>query len=233
MYYKERQEKIEEAVFDAIEEIADEFDLGIPFYPTVSCLERNVEFEDSGLPSYFEQDFENLQGEWEAVFIEKPYTIILSSRGLNSVYGEEATHFVHHVNSGIKKSKRKDLDGGFVFCLSEMLGYFGSLVLGEERRNQYSEWPDPYSEPKEFKKFLIQLKKKYAQPIFLLDHVIHQQGYGLGERLFYAYQNSAITRKEITDLFKNDFRAYNSARKTFVEMREKLDWSIHIKSSSR
>jgi len=226
MGYIRKQERIETTVFDAIEEIADEFDLNIPFYPAVLYLERNVEFEDSGLPSYFEQDFDNLQGEWDALFIERPCSIILSSRGIKSSYGEEATHFVHYVNSRIKKKQRGSSGGEFILCLREMLGFFGSLMLGEERKNRYSQWPDPWSQKAEFKEFIKQLKKVYTQPIFLVDHIIHQQGYGLGERLFYAYQNSDISRGEITKLFKNNFEERYSARDTFLKFRRRLDWPV-------
>ena len=226
MYFKERQERIEEAVFDAIEEIAGEFNLNVPFYPQVYCLGKFTEFEDLCLPSYFREDFEEIGKSFDACFIQKSHSILLGLNPFRSDYGEEATHFVHYINSGIKRKKRTSLEQEFVDCLSEMLGYFGSLVLGEERKNQYSEWPDPYSQPAEFKDFLKELKKKYQQPIFLLDHLLHQQGYGLGERLFYTYQNSDITGGEINKLFKDRFEGKNSAMQKFVELRRRLDWPI-------
>jgi hypothetical protein len=227
MYYQERQEKIEEAVFDSIEEIAAEFDLNVPFYPSIQCINKSTEFEDLNLPSYFEEDFDEIGKSFDACFMHKSCSIILGQKSFDRDYGEEATHFVHYVNSGIKKDKKNsELD--FVYCLSEMLGYFGSMILGEERRNQYYEWPDPYSQSKEFKEFLPELKKKYTKPVFLLDHLIHQQGYCLGERLFYAYQGSTITKREITSLFKNNFSGKNTARRKFVELRKRLDWPINF-----
>jgi hypothetical protein len=228
MYSEERQERIEETVFDSIEEIAEEFALEIPFYPQVHCLSKSTRFEDLCLPLYFQKDFDEIGKIFSACFIQKSFSILLGLKPLSNYCGEEATHFVHYVNSNIKRKNRDPDDLGFIECLSEMLGFFGSLVLGEERQNQYSGWPDPYSQPKEFKELLPQLKLRYTQPAFLLDQVIHQQGYGLGERLFYFYQDSFITKKEITQLFKNDFREKNSPRKVFIELRKRLDWPIKI-----
>ena len=176
MYPKERQEKIEELVFDAIEEIAEEFDLSVPFYPHVYCLNKSTDFKSSGLPDYFKPNFSLIKKSFDAAFIEEPCSIVLGLKPFESAHCEEATHFVHHVNSGIIRKKRKNQKGEFIFCLSEMLGYFGSMILGEERTNQYNLWPDPYSEPEEFNKFLKELRKKYHQPTFLIDQLIHQQG---------------------------------------------------------
>ena len=226
MYHQKRQEKIDDVVFEAIEEIAEDFNLSVPFYPHVYCLDKSTEFEDLCLPNYFEEDFDEIGKSLDACFIQKSCSILLGLKPMDSHYGEEATHFVHYVNSKTKRKNKDSTELEFISCLSEMLGYFGSMVLGEERRNQYYPWPDPYSEKKEFKEFLKELKKKYSKPIFLMDHLIHQQGYGLGERLFYAYQNSDISKKEITNLFKNDFSGKNEARMKFVEMRQKLGWPV-------
>jgi len=228
MHHKRRQETIEVAIFDAIDEIAEEFNLNIPFYPDVHCLDKSTGFDDFYLPDYFKKDFNNIVRSLDACFIQESCSIVLGLNPLKSDYGEEATHFVHHTNSGIKRKRRDNSELEFINCLSEMLGYFGSLVLGEERINHYSQWPDPYSQKKEFHEFLKELRKKYPNPIFLMDHMIHQQGYGLGERLFYSYQNSDISKKDIMDLFKNDFSEKNEARRKFVEMREKLGWQINI-----
>jgi len=228
MYHQGRQERIEEAVFDSIEEIAEEFDLNVPFYPNVHCLDELTEFEELCLPDYFKEDFDEIGKNLDALFIQKSCSIILGLKPFKSDLGEEATHFVHYINSRIKKRRRENSEKEFIFCISEMLGYFGSLFLGEERMNQYSQWPDPYSQKGEFKEFLKELKKKYSKPIFLMDHLIHQQGYCLGERLFYAYQNSHISKREITNLFRNNFGRENDGRRKFVEMRQKLGWPINL-----
>ncbi len=230
----EKQRNLEEDIFLAVDELAEEFNLKITHYPHVYYLSRKASFSHLGLANSYREDFNMVRdGCWGAIFLEKPSCILLSSKKKDSFILEEVSHFVHFMSSGDKVYARSRKDIVFACYIKEMLGFFGSLVLGAERQNPFSSWPDFYGDPKVFADFVKEKNAfAYSQDKVILwgDNIIHHQGYSLGERLFFEYASGKITRKEIRSIFINPLSRKNDAGKLFFDLRSRLGWPIKIEN---
>ena len=49
MRYEQKQKKIEQKTYDFIDEIANEFDLKVPFYPEIYWVGQKLKFEKLGI----------------------------------------------------------------------------------------------------------------------------------------------------------------------------------------
>ena len=59
MRYSERQRKVENSVYEAVDEIADELDLEIPFYPEVYWIGRSMDFDSLGINEKYRAGFKD------------------------------------------------------------------------------------------------------------------------------------------------------------------------------
>jgi hypothetical protein len=231
--YLERSKKIEEQVFEAIEEITDEMKLKIPHYPEVYWLGRGVEFEYLGLPHTFKSDFVDTKREKAGIYLSKPKVILLA-RDSPSYIGEEASHFVHHEVSRIKTRGKSKLDQISANILIEMLGYFGSKLVNPYRPNPFRNSTDLLSNQKDkVERFKKKIMNVYGEKESFFDEIlIHQQGYSLGERLFIKYSLGEIDVKKINALYSNPLAKPGEATLEFFKLRGEF-WPIdNLKTSS-
>lgn len=220
MRYLERQAKIEDAVFEAIEEIAGELELNVPFYPEVYWLGRSCHFEDLFLPEKFGDEINQVSKNKSSIYLRIP-RIILVSRDSPDHISEESAHFLHLLNSRPKLDCRNRLDYFSLNVLVEMLGFFCSKLVCPERKNQFARFDDPllpsFIAEGDFTKKIAKLlgDKNYDRSEFL----IHQQGYILGEKLYFEYVSGRKPLSEIKNLFFNRFlQPYEPTRK-FMELK--------------
>lgn len=187
-------------------------------------VERKTKFEDLVLPEKFRKSYYRLQEDADDLY--KSGVLLIKHPYNSESYIEESVHFLHDVNSKARKSKRKLDDMINYNIISEMLAFFGCLQLGVERTNPFSSWPDSYTQKEMFQEFKEMNEDVIKDdPIGFMSSLIHQQGYTLGERLFYSYLDGKTSKREISNLFKRNFNMAGSALETFVEMRQKL-WPI-------
>jgi hypothetical protein len=220
MRWAETQSRVEEAVDDAIDEIADEFDLEVPYYPEVHWVGRTLEFEDLFFPERYRDEFEDHVFYGDSCYYYEQNVIVIGKKD-NHHFSEEASHFLHFVNSGMAFH-----EGNYemIFSLDvliEMLGFFGSKLICPERKNKFTKKKDLmsfFSKEKRNEKIVNNPNSSFYT---------YQQGYGLGDRLFYSYITGETSKGEIRDLFLSDFKEKDYAPMKFLHLRQKL-WPFDV-----
>lgn len=222
MDWIKKQERLQERVENQVFELEEEFNLGVNTFPEVIYLGRGSSFEDLGLPWGYEEDFEYIrEGYFEAMPLEKK-RIILAGKN-SEVLGEEAMHFYHRETARISYKRRNINEEGAITIIKEMIGYFGSLLLGEDRNNPYSQIPDPYYENKKYKEFCRENSEWVdGAPENFLNHLMHKLGYELGDLLYARYSNGDFSRHRMRNLLRNRFERKNSAVEKFIKLRNEF-----------
>jgi hypothetical protein len=209
MRWSERQKIVEQYSEDYIDELADELNISVPFYPQVWWIGQPVKFEDLGLSEAYRETFNDARKYGQSQYLHKQKTIIVSKYQRHHI-AEEATHFLHFNTSRISGA-----DNTHLAFIIEMIGFLGSKLLCPDRKNPYRSEDD----------VLVLPREKYIQT--LSDYpelVIHQQGYGLGERLYYSYLQGNFSKRQIHDLFLTNFSP-SEAKNYFAELRAKF-WPV-------
>lgn len=214
MRWAERQAKVEDQVYEAIEEIADEFGLRIPYYPDIFWAGRHGK-------TLLTESQNSLLGNYASSFVTREL-IVIGNKDLMDI-AEESAHFLHLVNSGVCRDYmclNDDIEQGTFEILTEMVGYFGSKIVVPDRKRPIFESPDYITERGKFEE---ELKNRTGDKYDPSDTGVYQQAYCLGERLWGAYLAGDFTKKEARDLFRNNFEG-NSTLDTFLDLRERLNW---------
>jgi len=61
MRYEQKQKKIEQKTYDFIDEIANEFDLKVPFYPEIYWVGQKLKFEKLGIKKQYKKEFQEIK----------------------------------------------------------------------------------------------------------------------------------------------------------------------------
>ncbi len=226
MRWLEKQARLEERVHDCIDEIAEEFDLEVPYYPEVFYVGRAAKFIDFGLHKTYHENFEEIkEGTFEAVHLERPGVILTNGNEVG--LGEEAMHFIHYTLSKPTYGGKDENELGSRVIIKEMLGYFGSLFLGENREHPYGQIPDPYIESEKFKEY-CKLHTEWVKdnPEDFLIHLTHKLGYELGEKLYFAYSLGNFSKSRIRKLLTHRFEQKNSAEEMFKKIRKEFGLTL-------
>ena len=210
MRWIERQEKLQKKVEDCIDEIAEEFDLKVPYYPESYFVTRSSKFEDYALPERMRDNFEDMKKRKSGECWANPLIVWATNWDID--ISEESSHALNFMLSGQKKySSKRDMF--FVDCLSEVCGFLGSKIIDSSRKNPFLIEQDIYQMPgEEIVKFL---DKNY-------EIGVHQQGYILAEIMHYEYLKDNLKKAEIAKLFKTNFDEPDLALETFDVLRKRF-----------
>ncbi|MEK6928731.1 MAG: hypothetical protein AABW65_02115 [Nanoarchaeota archaeon] len=204
MRFYERQRKVEETVYEAIETIAEELNLNVPYYPEVYWTGNKLYFDSLYLAEKHRGEMEERQHTRNSWFLTRP-EIIFIGRDHPITHSEEAAHFLHRVNARFTYCNKSRQDNIAIKILDEMLAFFCSKLIVRERGNPYflhGNSPNGVD------------KKIFDNTDFL----IYYQGYGLGERLFYAYTSGKCHKNYIRNIFFRNFQKKGQASKTYIEL---------------
>lgn len=228
MRFLDRQRRVEECVYDSIEELAEEFDLNIPFYPEVKYLGRGLKFEDLKLLDSDKKEYDSIKRGCP-VLSYKNQLMVFSRGGCTPVFlREEATHFLHAKNSHIKYKSHTDVESDKILIMREMLGFFGSLVLGQ-RKNPFRIHPDLYNDYLKALDFTDRLENECGlEDGQIHDYWVHKQGYCMGQMLFAEYSAGKIPSERITSLFRESFTRNGRANAVFKEVRSEIGWPLKV-----
>ncbi|MFA6594374.1 MAG: hypothetical protein WCT16_03930 [Candidatus Buchananbacteria bacterium] len=223
MRWQDRQNQIEELVYDAINELSEQLGVNVPFYPAVFWIGRTLEFEDTGLPKTRRLSFEWKRSHKESYFLP-PNTILINSGCNLEALLEEASHFVHFTVSGVKFSGKKPLREAICLrVIAEMLGLLGARMLGSHEKNNFEIVPDlaylPWESWDDFIDGCPDLITCFED---LCEFYASQQGYGLADRVYYQYLSGQVSRKFIRTLFLNHLAEENAATKKFLRLKTKF-----------
>ncbi len=197
MRFVEKQAKIEDAVYEAIEEIADEIGLNIPHYPEVYWVGKNFDYDSLGFTQEVRTSGSLFDDEYNAIFIGDDHLIDIS---------EESAHFLHFANSGFKHVRVPD-DKLHFFSLNtwvETLGFLGSKFVCPERRANYRGKDLFFMQKEKKERKLAQIERKYGKDI-AEEFYKYQQAMNIGEAIYFSYLQGKTTKKFIRELFKEDF----------------------------
>jgi len=214
MRWKERQSKIEDVVYETIDDLAEELEVKIPFYPEVYWIGKKISFEDLKLSKKYLDGFNDSKCGSSMNLPSKRMILIGEADTIHT--SEEAGHFLHLVNSGIKTERidlyTKDiLDKISLRIIIEMFGFFCSKLIVPKRENEYSyntykDWlPKNIIGLNEIKEEFKKIECHGKREEYYLDFFTHQQGYGLGEKLFDYYISGIIRKKKLKKLFMDNF----------------------------
>ncbi|MBI2632150.1 hypothetical protein HYW75_04040 [Candidatus Pacearchaeota archaeon] len=219
MRFLKRRAKIERTVYASIDEIAENLDLEIPYYPEVYWTGRSLDFYSLGLPIYLKKEFDIRKIRRKSYFLSSPGIIFIGKESLTDQV-EEAAHFLHATLSKINYKRKSIEDCVSIWILDEMLAYLSSKFVIPERINPYGRYKD-YTRMKEKgrKDFLFQISRYFYQDFDLLDFNIYQQGYGLGETIFCEYCSGRFSLEEMRKLFLQNFEGNNEASSTFIRLK--------------
>lgn len=229
-------ERIEEDVFQIIDDIANELNLDVPFYPEVYWLGGNLKFENLGLPEKKEELFRSIKMGNKSYYLHLDNIIFIGENNIGHM-SEEAGHFLHLVNSGINLEDRSNEENFSLNSIVEMFGYFCSKLIAPNRKNVILEYPDIFENKEACIEKLamnyvynegVNLEQKTYSPemealvknrINMSEFAIYQQGYGLGDKLFNAYISGIIPATKIKELMKKDFAKKRSATLEFLTLK--------------
>jgi len=226
MRFIERQALLEKKTYEAIDELEDIFSVEIPSYPEVRWLGSKGHFEDLGLPEYYRDVVENNRDIHGSLFLYKPGVIILNMANIHHI-NEEASHYTHMFVSKIVPENRSHEDLLALNCLIEMFGFLGSKILNSCRVNEYRNFPDYFAigltHGLGFEKFVDLLNDITGGDVS--ERIIHSQGWGLGERVFYALHTGQIKMDYVQELFRKNLFRNGEATSAFKELRERV-WPV-------
>ena len=226
MRFKERQARLERKVYESINDLEEEFGIEVDQYPEVRWLGRLGKFEDLALSEQYRYSVESNQKAGGSVFLYKPNVIVINKDKDHHI-NEEAAHCFHLRTAKLSLSDKTAQDWYSVNVLIEMLGYLGSKILNPSRENIYAEYPD-YLAMALNRRVGIQDALGPLRDLdqdILSEFLIHSQGYGLGERMFYAMESGNTSNEQVTKLFKKKFKRKGEATKTLIDLRSRM-WPI-------
>ncbi len=197
MRWEERQERVQEKIDEAIDHLAEEFSLNVNHYPVVIWVGRK-DFKELKLPVDELANFEALKR--NKVSATYPNGLILIANHSSDNIVEEATHFLHFSNSGIRNYETRGYDGVCLDILTEALGFFGSKVIDPSIKNN----------------------GKTNQENGIVKNYVYKRGYALGEIMFYSYIQGEICRRFVRDLFQNPLDRHGSAKRKLRQLESRF-----------
>ena len=223
MRWQKRQEHIEEQVYDAISELEDILGIELAYYPEVFWLGKKLKFQDLHLPKSYEDDFEIRTARGISYYIPRHRLVIISLRNQEHSLLEESAHAFHFAASDISYRGRSLHDALMLECLSELMAMLGARLLGSELVNPFENFPDllVLDRPTQ-KKVREALTKIFGESFDYEQFLVHQQGYGLANRIYWQYLRGQVSTGFLRRLFLSKFDEPDGAIKAVVELRNKF-----------
>jgi hypothetical protein len=227
--------KVEENVFETIDEIADELEIKVKCYPEVYLLNSHLNFDDLFLDEKYREEFDDCKTLKSSIYIDRPPIILLGRNNIEDI-SEESAHFLHFRSSGIKFSGRKKQDTFALNIIVELVAYFCSKLIVPSRKNEYSDTPDLFfMTPEKRKEFLQKLSSelKGYDSFVNTEFYLYQQARGLGERMYYAYLEDKLTMKDFRKLFLEKFEGKITPSEKLLRLKAEFWMSEEFKQRAR
>jgi len=192
---KSLQEIAEEKAYDILFELEDEFNLKTGSLPEIHYITKKFSFEKMGLDYGYYDSFYRTKITKDPVYIPSENIILLGSFKKSHI-AEEILHSIHYGNLNYDKNV---LDEFAAETISEMLGYFCSKLIDEKRKTAF--WGDSLLHKKSVPQILNGIK--FIMKKGELDNLVHQQGYSLGDKLYYAYLEGKVSKDKIKKTIEN------------------------------
>jgi|GEM_PF-3037004 len=223
MRWQERQDRVEAAVYEAIDELADVLNLEVPFYPEVFWIGRTVVSKDLMVPKNLEAELAIRISHGISYYIVNSRIIVIAEKATTDTVLEESSHAFHFLTSGISYKGRSYQDSLALSILVELMGLLGARLIGSDFNNPYEVFPDLALWDKESCDRVRQnLIEQLGDDFDFQEFFIHQQGYGLADRIFYRYLSGGVKLSYIRRLFLNKFDRRGGATEAYGRLRNRF-----------
>lgn len=223
----DRQYRIEDKTHQAINDLENELDIDLNKYPEVVWSGKFGYFEKLGLPESYRKEVEENRKSGGSIFLYKPNIIIINRDSPHHI-NEESSHCLHLNNARISLYGKSKEDWFSIRVMMEMIGFFGSKILDPSRKNGFHNYPDYFAlvqkkDGGDFERAMLPFR--YCTAFEVSEMIIHSQGYGLGERVFNAFETGDCNLDEVKKLIKTNFSKPKEAIRTLENLRKKY-WPI-------
>lgn len=215
--------KVEQLVYDAIDDLADELEIDCNVYPEVYYLHKNFSFSELGLSEREKKAFDIIKKRCNGMYLRNPKIILLPTQDIAEIY-EEAGHFLHFNSSSLNFSGGNKYDKLFMNTIIEAIGYFCSKFGDSNRTPFFGDYPDFFKEREKCLKIIN------SQNFDFNDFFVYQQGYGIGEELFNHYISGLVSKEKIRTLISENFDGEHEATDRFIKLRSFLSSSFLVES---
>ncbi len=223
MRWKERQNQVEADVYDVIDELSEELNIKVPYYPEVWWLGNTVKFRDLCLPRYLKREFKIRKKSGVSYYIIVERMVMISKGASRHSILEESAHAFHFIVSGISYRNKDVYNVECLACLVEMIGFLGARLAGSELENPYEDFPDlAYLSKESHIKVHEKLIQIFGPNFDFDDFFVHQQGYGLADRIYAKYLNGEISIDRIRRMFLSKLLAPNSALYKYMKLKKEF-----------
>lgn len=223
MRWLERQQKIEEAVYDVMDELSDILSIPIRQYPEVWWLGRSVRFEDLLLPESLRDEIEKRQRLGISSCLGTRQIVIIARKSTPHTIMEEAAHAFHYISSGIDYKNRNMANLNCLATIAEMFGFLGARLVGSDAKNYYEAIVDlAILTPESRATLRNRLSEMLGDKFDFNEFFFHQQGYGLADRIYFKYLSGEVSLARLRGMFLAKLTGRNEALKCFVELRNEF-----------
>lgn len=226
MRWIERYEQIIEIIDDYLDELSGALLIKLPYYPEVYWLGRTLEFDDLCLPENLRDVIEDRMREGASYYIPRQRIIVIGRCCVYNSIMEESSHAFHFIVSNASFSKCNAREVLCMGALVEMIGMLGARLLGSEMKSPYESFPDIFAVSLASSKSLTKiLEEKISQNVDVYSFFVHQQGYGLADRIYFQYLAGNVSISQIRRLFLSNFSGRSGPIGTFARLRKKY-WPV-------
>jgi hypothetical protein len=222
MRWQERQDKTEQTVYDAINELSEILSIELPYYPEVWWMGNALKFNQLGLPEFLRDELEFRQSTGISYYIPTYKMVMIGRKVTEHAILEESSHAFHFIRSGVSYSGRTTQEMKCLHALVEMMGMLGARILGSKLENPYDGFPDVTRMTKESQKQVSKLiEEKIGDGYDIDDFFIYQQGYGLADRIYFRYLTDEVKLSQIRRLFLSKLNGKEGVIGKFVRLKNK------------
>ncbi|MFA5125022.1 MAG: hypothetical protein WC473_04360 [Patescibacteria group bacterium] len=227
MRWQKKQAQVEGLVYDALAELSECLSIELSCYPEVWWIGKTVKFNDLGLPKSLKDEFEIRLAGGLSYYLVKQQIIIIGSKSTRHSILEESSHAFNFLSSGVSykvANKRRNVkDYMALGMLVELMGMLGARLLGSDWENPYEDFPDlMLFDDKSRDNIRRVLLEALGENIDFEEFFIHQQDYGLADRIYAKYLSGEVGLAWIRKLFLDDFSGPDGAINAYTRLRNRF-----------
>lgn len=223
MRWLEKQQQVEDAVYDVMDDLADQLSIVIPAYPEVWWMGKTVKFDDLVLPEYLREELELRNSTGISYYIVNKQIVIIAKKAtLHSIF-EESAHAFHFLCSGVSYHGRSTKSLHCLAVIVEMMGFLGARLAGSDMENPYEDFPDlAVLDKKSQEQIKQKILEKLGPDCDFSEFFIHQQGYGLADRVYWQYLHGRVSISRLRRMFLSKFPLPDGPINSFVRLRNEF-----------
>lgn len=226
MRWQEKQDKIEAEVYEAMDELAEILSIDIPFYPEVIWLGR--EFKPKIFPKNLREELEERWRSGRSSYLVDQKTVVICRRFIQHSILEESAHALNFICSGLSYAGHNKKEEILWRILVEMVGFLGARILDSNLENPYLGFPDLARLTKEAQEKAKEIiEEKIGGSFDFYNFFIYQQGYVLGDLIYFEYLSGNVSKAQLRRLFLDKIDDPDVAKAKFSRLKRRF-WPVTL-----